>query len=295
MAIRFTCPSCQQPIEIDEGWGGTSVGCPYCKKVVAAPRSSTWPPGEVPQASPAGAAFEPPPPPPGRPVRQGEAPRRRGNSAAWALMLAVMCAVLSVLAYMVWFGQVAQLAAAKTGPDPSDAEVREALTEVLREATASGRFPTNRFSTSAAIVGTLCGLGGLLLGIRSAVRREERRGMAIAACIVGACFLPCQMPMIMMGYQPDLPATVEPASSQPATSQPASSPPASGQPTSRPSAPGEGGQADEQSAATLAAPPVLPSDDPCPPPRADDGPAWRAPLRVAAKRLAHRRCSPPLL
>src|SRR5512140_2444206 len=113
MAIRFSCPSCAQPIEVDDNWGGQSVGCPYCRRVVTAPPQSNWPPAEVPLASPArplppqSAAsaqpgFAPPPPPPGYtgpfvqavPGVPRSAPPTMSRSAGWALVLAVASVVL---------------------------------------------------------------------------------------------------------------------------------------------------------------------------------------------------------
>ncbi|MBN1341347.1 MAG: hypothetical protein JXQ73_01630 [Phycisphaerae bacterium] len=41
MAIQFPCPSCQQPIEIDDVHGGRQVSCPYCHNVVTSPTEST--------------------------------------------------------------------------------------------------------------------------------------------------------------------------------------------------------------------------------------------------------------
>lgn len=53
MAIRFRCPSCDQPIEIDAEWASKPVACPYCRKTVTAPASSTLEPADdVPVASP---------------------------------------------------------------------------------------------------------------------------------------------------------------------------------------------------------------------------------------------------
>lgn len=57
MAIRFQCPSCTQPIEIDDEWAGKLVACPYCRHSVAAPLTSTLPEIDVvPAAQPFGAA-----------------------------------------------------------------------------------------------------------------------------------------------------------------------------------------------------------------------------------------------
>ena len=41
MAIQFACPSCEQPIEIDDEHGADQVSCPYCRNVVTAPTEST--------------------------------------------------------------------------------------------------------------------------------------------------------------------------------------------------------------------------------------------------------------
>jgi hypothetical protein len=47
------------------------------------------------------------------------------------------------------------------------------------------------------LVGVICSISGLVLAIRSLLRLQERRGMAIAACIISACFLVCQiLPML---------------------------------------------------------------------------------------------------
>lgn len=41
MPIRFLCPSCAQPIEVDEEWGGKLVACPFCEGTVTAASQST--------------------------------------------------------------------------------------------------------------------------------------------------------------------------------------------------------------------------------------------------------------
>jgi len=209
MAIRFACPSCQQPIEIDDQWAGQSVGCPYCKKVVTAPASSTWPPGDVPVASPAGSAFQAPPPPPGQ-VQPLGLPSARRSSAPWALTLAITCAMLSLFGWLVWSVSLSILLEKKVGPRPTQQQVAQATQEIM----FSGEMPTNPLATAAAVVGALCGMGGLVLAVRSLLRQEPRRGMAIAACIISVCFTCCQgllltLPLAARG-------TTMPAATQPA-------------------------------------------------------------------------------
>ena len=41
MSIQFLCPACSQPIEIDDEWSARPVACPYCRKTITAPESST--------------------------------------------------------------------------------------------------------------------------------------------------------------------------------------------------------------------------------------------------------------
>ncbi len=64
MAIRFHCPACSQPIEVDDEWAGRAVACPYCRKTVTAPSQSTL--GDlstIPTATPVGFAGAVPPAP----------------------------------------------------------------------------------------------------------------------------------------------------------------------------------------------------------------------------------------
>ena len=48
MDVRFQCPACDQPIEVDGEWAGSAVACPYCQKTVTAPASSTFQPNVPP-------------------------------------------------------------------------------------------------------------------------------------------------------------------------------------------------------------------------------------------------------
>ena len=52
MPIRFKCVSCDQPIEVDDGWASKMVACPYCRQTVTAPATSTFEPQEIPMAAP---------------------------------------------------------------------------------------------------------------------------------------------------------------------------------------------------------------------------------------------------
>lgn len=194
MAIRFACPSCQQPIEVDDQWGDESVACPYCRQVVTAPSSSRWPANEIPMASPASPAFTPPPPPTGISTAPTATIASIAHSqASYALTLALGGAILAIVGWFAWLGTQVALAQEKAGStDPE--HIREAYLELV----ASGQAQTmNATTLLILLVGAICSISGLVLAIRSLLRLQERRGLAIAACIIGVCFLICQiLPML---------------------------------------------------------------------------------------------------
>ncbi|UCD29497.1 MAG: hypothetical protein JSV03_03175 [Planctomycetota bacterium] len=209
MAIRFTCPSCQQPIEIDDEWGGQSVGCPYCKRVVTAPKSSSWPPGDIPEASSPDRAFQPPPPPSGT-IYPPQTAVHASKSAIMALVLAIICTVLCFLGWIETTIILSNLVYEKVGLNASDEQMRQAIQEIV----AGGNIPTSPLAASASIIGAICGLGGLILAIKSLLQQETRKGIAIAACIISACFMCCQLPIIMTNLGTTISTSTQPASTQ---------------------------------------------------------------------------------
>lgn len=204
MAIRFACPSCGQPIEIDDEWAGQSVACPYCRRVVNAPRESSWPPGNVPVAAPAAAStaghqptfggITPPLPPGGAATHRtysSEFPRPQGaglSSAGWALLLALFCGALSLCGWVLWMGPLVKAVTDKTGPTATPEEV----TKVLQEMLINQQVPSNPSAGWAAGLGIVCGLAALALAARSMIRQEGRTVMAIAACLLAALFVVCE-------------------------------------------------------------------------------------------------------
>lgn len=65
MAIRFTCPGCSQPIEVDDNLALRPVACFYCRRTVTVPHESTLPePSNIPvaRASESGMTIATPPP-----------------------------------------------------------------------------------------------------------------------------------------------------------------------------------------------------------------------------------------
>jgi hypothetical protein len=191
MAIRFACPSCRQPIEIDDEWAGQSVGCPYCRKVVTAPAVSAWPSEQIPVAAPLGQPSAPTVPPPGFPAYP---PAPAASAAPWALTLAITSALLSVFSGVVWMYTWASVLAEKS---PSDA-TPEQMQKLAQELAASGQIPYSPLAMAAAVVASLCGIGGLVLAIRTLLWQQPRRGMAIAACIISVAFSCCGGLLVFM-------------------------------------------------------------------------------------------------
>ncbi len=112
-----------------------------------------------------------------------------GAASNWALVLSIASAVMSVVGMFIWFAIVGQLALDKTGPTPTEAQMQQALQEIILQR----RVPVSPAATTAMLVGCFCGIAALVLGIRSLVRGEGRNGRAIAACLIAAVFVFCQV------------------------------------------------------------------------------------------------------
>jgi hypothetical protein len=206
MPIRFACPACRQPLEIDDIWGGQSVACPYCHRVVTAPQGSTWPGGDVPLAAPArpegqqpplpSPGFAPPPPPPGyqAPYSYASQPPVRTSSAGWALTLTLCGAVVLIVLSLAWLAAISRQVMETTGPNAAQKDVERAFTELYTK----GHPPRFPGLATAALGAMLASIAGVVLAIRSLARQEPGRGMAIAACVVGALFLLCQFMLMML-------------------------------------------------------------------------------------------------
>jgi len=193
MAIRFACPSCRQPIEVDDEWAGQSVGCPYCRKVVTAPAVSSWPSEQIPVAAPLRQAAEQPVPPPGFPAYP---PAPAASAAPWALTLAITSVLLSVFGGLVLLYTWGTALQEKLGRNPTQEQIQKAYSDMI----SSGQFPYSPLATAVAVVASLCGIGGLVLAIRALLWQQPRRGMAIAACIISVAFSCCGGLLVFMSF-----------------------------------------------------------------------------------------------
>lgn len=107
MAIQFPCPSCNQPIEVDEEWANRPVACPYCRLQVAAPARSTLEASdEAPQAVPVQPQADAAPEPYLRPHQAGARDVGTNKFGLAAVCLALACigcvvgALIAIAPYM---------------------------------------------------------------------------------------------------------------------------------------------------------------------------------------------------
>ncbi len=183
MAIRFTCPDCRQPIEVDDVWALRPVICPYCRKTVVAPEASNFvPPPELPVAEPvsdvAGAGSfadnDVARPPAGNPL------------AVVALLLALGAFVLFFIAAIVLQPHMQELMPVAQGMvEAMRAGQPEELLRIQNEFLARhngmpawlvAAFVIDIGACLAWLVGIICAL--------MALRRPQRRRMAVGTLIL---------------------------------------------------------------------------------------------------------------
>ncbi len=172
MAVQFVCPSCSNPIEIDDAWGGKQVACPYCHNTVTAPIESTYQPSaEIPMAQPGG---YPPPAPLGYPPQQ-VAPAKTGNAiAVWALVLSISWLVISIGTSMIAAPAMLE-AFGDTEPSMSD------MQRYTQEKVQGGEIePWLLVLMAGGCTSLLVWVGGLVCAI-IALTRPARRKMTIVA------------------------------------------------------------------------------------------------------------------
>jgi hypothetical protein len=187
MAIQFHCSNCGQPIEVDDQYAGRAAGCPYCKAVVTAPPNSTFEPGAVSPARPAGGPFPDrtegfegppsvlPPPLPSAPPLDPRAAERERAAATWgrfSLISGTLGLALLAAAMVVGFVKMSPRIAQLQRENPN-----AALQDIMKQLESTpGVGITNALSCGAMFFS----LVGLSLSIVSLVqsRRNNWRGWA---------------------------------------------------------------------------------------------------------------------
>lgn len=192
MAIQFACPSCREPIEIDDEWAGQAVSCPYCRHVVNAPTTSTWTAARPPTAAPVTSLP--------RSIEGGipaVAAGGSGGSPRWALTLAITGCLMCCLAYGGMVSAILGQIIARAGPDATQEQLQAAHQEYMKELIEEGRLPVGGFVVACTLIGTCCSLAGLILAVRALLRPAGRKAAAVVACVLSACFLMCQALMML--------------------------------------------------------------------------------------------------
>ncbi len=187
MAIRFQCPACSEPIEVDDEWSRQVVRCPYCQRTVTAPGESTLPANEqIPVATPiagrrefhvpadsVGPAGAVPPYPP-------QPQTNRAAVTAFVLALATLGLLLLVrqtisnhaLEWQEFEKVIVEARSANESPV-------SAMMKFLEK--QGGGFPGWMVTLNVLMLAFMaCWLGSIVFGIIG-LFRAVRRGMAVAA------------------------------------------------------------------------------------------------------------------
>lgn len=179
MAIQFPCPSCRQPIEVDDEWASSHVGCPYCHKTVLAPAVSEPVGGvSIPRGRPAG-GYPSAPAYDAQPVDP-----RRGKTVG------IVALVLSIVT-LIGFNVGDKMLTGRFLPDDIQGveEYNQAIKEWQQDWTQQfeqGQVPEG-FGLLALFVGFmfLFWLSGVICGV-VAVRRPGGRRLGVIALVVSA-------------------------------------------------------------------------------------------------------------
>jgi hypothetical protein len=107
-----------------------------------------------------------------------------------AFVLSLVGVLLAFAGYLALIGSWGLAAQEKAGANATQRE----LEETMREMMVSGQLQlVPAISVTFFVIGLIFGLTGLILAIRSLMRQEAGRGLAIAACVLGACITLCQI------------------------------------------------------------------------------------------------------
>ncbi len=171
MAIQFNCPGCRQPVEVDDEWAGQHVACPFCQRVVTAPRESTIntlqhglpPTGRKLSTMTAGGAIE---------TDAAAMPRyNRLAVAGFGLSLAAI--------FLLMLGQIMlQFMVDQLDQNATFEEQHKKTMELYSDPESAGRMVLGAASVCLSVT---CWLAGLILSAIAATRKDlAGRRLAIA-------------------------------------------------------------------------------------------------------------------
>ncbi|MBN2563007.1 MAG: hypothetical protein JXQ75_18950 [Phycisphaerae bacterium] len=189
MAIQFLCTACGQPIEVDDEMANQAVTCPYCRRVVTTPATTTLRAGDAPPASgTAGPGEEGAVP--GAVV--GAAQRPKSSLLGWISLGCVVVSVLCLIYVAVVTTSMLQgLNLQPTTPD----EVKE-MQRILKERAQS------KPGFQAIAVGGSCvvPLAGVVCAIVALAKGSRPRWPAILGLVLlaGLVVLSCLGALLQM-------------------------------------------------------------------------------------------------
>lgn len=179
MEIRFPCPSCKQPIEIDQEWASRAVACPYCRKTVTAPAESTLGPiDDIPMGRPLSAPQMP----------SDEHPATQPPTPSSTLSVAALITACSMIAMVMITSAVALPHASELiEMQQTDGTLEENLQAMQRLIDSEGgSFPTWLVVVVLlTCVSMFAWLGAVVLGILALYRSSRKNLAAIALGICG--------------------------------------------------------------------------------------------------------------
>lgn len=197
MVIRFQCPACNQPIEVDGEWANRTVACPYCRRHVAAPEESTLDDAaNVPMADPlqlehpVGSAHE-------TPYGQMSPVRQKNTVALIALVLACTTPGLMVAVFVAmaaWAPELMKPANAAEGTQNQFEMVQKYIDD------NGGQPPGWMIAIDLLGLGAMaCWAASVLCGIVG-LFNPHRRGYAIIALGISGFLLIAFGGMMLVGF-----------------------------------------------------------------------------------------------
>jgi hypothetical protein len=198
MAIQFPCPSCDQPIEVDDEYGGQAAACPYCRRVVNVPtessrdirpaaiarptmQSAEAEPTAQPSEAPARQEFRPEPPPPGG-LHVGPLPRDRDRVASTYGTYALICTILVVLLVGTIMAYGVVLIMAELGTNPTSQPTPEET--VRAQAAAMEKMFQSPWVAGLSLGAEFFAVVGLVLGIVSLRAGSRPNWKAVVSLVI---------------------------------------------------------------------------------------------------------------
>ncbi len=168
MAIQFICPSCGQPIEVDDELANELVTCPFCNEAATAPAKTDLTPGSPATASPPGMDYTPP---------VGPAP---GSPPHWASVCGWISLACVPLVFVLTF-VAASMLQEFTGP------LSEVSSRAEREAISREMVESNPQAILLLAVGAcMLPVAAIVLAVIALVAHAVPRWPAIVAlCLMG--------------------------------------------------------------------------------------------------------------